>query len=352
MEQNQDERLLLLTGLNVITEERAEELIGFPVINISSISSKGVVEQKKHLEILCDLLKPIKLLIWGGWTEATFFLRDLATDRGLGYAHFEHGFIPGTIQCDKEGIAGYGEVVNHAGYFRKYPVLSNIELFNRVKRYIIESRADTGVFRTLQSDRKQIEKIIAGQGKIIFLVGTGTVGWDVREGSAFWKKAVSEEYNSKEEVFKDVLETVRKNGWKLIYKPHPGEKDLFCESDMEAKDVAIIRYTSIDELLQMSDVVVTVSTAVSYKALFYEKPLVELGKSGMYGQGCSYEVHGDLEEKLREALQKGVTEEQKKCFEHHVLTLLNYNHWDDLTHPELPYGLTVKCRIFDDRREK
>ncbi len=144
-------------------------------------------------------------------------------------------------------------------------------------------------------------------------------------------------------------ELCKKHDWNLIYKPHPGSPEDISKDDYNTEGIAIVRNASIDKLIEISDVVVSIMSAVHYKALMYEKPLVELGKYTDYGQGVAYEVHDDFEKQIIEALEFGMTEKQKERFSHHVMMLLHYNHWDDLTHEDFPYGLKLTENLKESR---
>ncbi len=379
----QQEGFILMTGKGPVSEKRGEELMGFPVIcygdepeirnqiiadesvdvlcgELDDQDKKYVVGIEKSIlngyiiqdsydqaikhygyyKKLIDILKPTKLMIWGGWARPSFYFRYIAQRKGIPVTNLEHGVIPGTIQNDREGIAGYGEIAKNSAGYETVKINATSDEYESVRDRIISKKSDTGSFRRLKDDTDQLRKLDIGK-KTVFLVGTGYGGWDVEEGSDFWHRYVSGEMATREEAYNTTKQVCVNNGWNMIYKPHPGSRDYYCDQDKENHNIAVVRYMDIDELIKISSVVVTLSTAVCYKVLFYEKPLVEIGRYLLWGKGCSYEVKGDYENRLREALDNGITAGQKKCFREHIMKLLHYNHWDDLTHPDMLYGRSI-----------
>ena len=107
----------------------------------------------------------------------------------------------------------------------------------------------------------------------------------------------------------------------------------------------------IDRLLHLSDVVISISSAVEYKALIYGKPLVQLGHTTLSKKECSYGVESieKIECQLQEALKKGMTKKQNENFEQYMVQLLENYLWDDLSDREMRYGLSVETDFFDKR---
>ncbi len=378
---------VLLTWTEIFSEQRAGEIMGFPVIRcLSEEDHRSIIMDSSYLDgiinpnnkviqyvvelerqivgrefdgfhvsrllrhyayyrEIINLINPKSIIIWGGFRRDHFFLQHMAEELHIPCTFMEHGYIPGTIQCDKIGLGGSGEIgkgcLDHYNIIR----VNNVdEEYSRVRAKILESKMDTGLFRKIESDEKQIQMLDKNR-RTVFLVGMGVRTWDVKEGSPFWKEEVSSEFETKKEAYEKTKELCKQNDWNLIYKPHPGEKDEFCNIDLNTHGIAIVRLMSIDEILYLSDIVVALETNVSYKALLYEKALVEIGKYNLLNMGCSYEVHGDYEEKLIEAMKKGMTDNQKKNFAEHVIKLLHYSHWDDLTHLDVPYGRPIMDNI-------
>lgn len=302
----------------------------------------------KYYKSLLLLLQPTTVFFWGNFTRRDQYLSFLCKKNYISMRFMEHGVVPGTIQCGWEGNAGYGEIPNHADVFLKRAEKENISEYNKIRDYIIKKKIDTGIFSYTKEDDDQLDMLLKGH-KTVFLVGCGCYEWEVKEGSSFWKKHVSCNVDSAREAFDMTKELCKKYDWNLIYKPHPGSPEDISIDDYNTEGIAIVRNASIDKLIEISDVVVSIMSAVHYKALMYEKPLVELGKYTDYGQGVAYEVHDDFEKQIIEALEFGMTEKQKERFSHHVMMLLHYNHWDDLTHEDFPYGLKLTENLKESR---
>ncbi len=373
------ENCVLAANLNVMRVEIVSEIIGVPVVDVPSIEDLNEGNEKVELtgedesyvledcrsrfgndtkfqislndskrlysyyKRVVSCLMPQKMLVWGCWARRNIYLKHIADSLGIPCGWIEYGYFPGTYIFSKVGLFGYGEVCLHPEEFKCHKPKYNDSEYLVIENKVKESRLDTGIFRELSEEKETLEALDKTK-KTLFLVGSSDSTMDMDHGSDMWKRFVSTNVDSTEEALAITKELCKKNNWNLIFKPHPSEKSELKESD---SDFCVVRFAPIDDLIQRSDAVVTIGSKVSYKALIYDKPLVEIGVFTMVGQGCSYEVDGDYEKKLHEALEKGLTQEMKNCFKDHVMTLLSYDHWDDLTHNDVPYGLNLDRDFFD-----
>ena len=160
--------------------------------------------------------------------------------------------------------------------------------------------------------------------------------------SRYWRQYISSIYLSVKEVLDDLLEICTENKLNLIFKPHPGNTILNLNED-DYNRMIYVKDMSIDRLIQISDVVVSIASAVDYKVLMYEKPLVQVGITGLRGKKCSYEVarREDLGKEISMALRHGMTMEQKRNYDQFLARLLKKYLWDDMSEKEISYGLTL-----------
>ncbi len=288
------------------------------------------------------VLKPCKILIWGNWTRESYILGHLADIYGIKHGYMEHGWIPGTTQFDPQGIAGQGI------YAVKPDVLDEIVItqkeimeIQKIKRYVIEKQLDTRVFRKTEADEKELKKIDSPK-KTIFLIGMDEAGMGMNHQDSYWKRYISNVYESVQEVLIDLIKICDSNNLNLIFKPHPGNKIQNIPGD-DLNKVVYVKDASIDELIQISDVMVSIASAVDYKVLMYGKPLIQVGETGLKGKGCSYEVtsRGHMESAVLNALVAGMTAEQIRNYDQFLAKLLKRYLWDDMSEKEIAYGLTL-----------
>lgn len=155
--------------------------------------------------------------------------------------------------------------------------------------------------------------------------------------SDYWKEFVSSVVSSTGEAFEYIKKICLKHNWNFIFKPHPGN-----DAYMYEPNDCIFHDIQIDRLIKIADVIVSISSAVNYKALLYGKPLVQIGTTCLSRKNCCYETASkeQIEENLVEALENGMTNQQIYNFDTHLAMLLDNYLWDDLSERSIRYGLT------------
>lgn len=379
------QKCILFADLQVVQEEDAREIMGYPVFDYSDLcywngtlrssmcldrnSLKHDIQlSAKEKEWILDLeerelyedkelsfrvtaeiywyfknvfltLKPSKVIIWGGWERQSCIQAKLAKEMGISFGYMEHGWIPGTFLFDQYWVDEYDK------YFMEPKVNIEIgnrrEIINHIKKHIIDNRVDTGKYRQIEDDEKRLKHINTNE-KTIFFAGTDDYGIGINPESKYWKKYIMPAFSSSTDAALFLAKMCKKNGWNFIYKPHPNST---VQTDLNKIENTIIqvKYTDIDRLIQLSDVIVTVGSKVDYKVLMYGKPLLQLGHITLYRQACSYNAENaaQIEPLIKTALKDGMTQEQHNIFESHMAQLLEYHLWDDLTDRDLRYGLSL-----------
>ena len=394
---SKDKKVVYLTYLDFIDEKHASELLNGKVFNLADVirwdgteknypcctdslegfsydlnlAEKGFVKSienrkvcsnniKQPLDIIQGLysyikqifnvMQPLKVIIWGEWSRTSYIFAELAKKNNIPYGFMEWGWIPGTIQFDKGGIAGQSEyAVTPALFNNRKNQYTNLGLIESIKKYVLSNQLDTGIFKVIPEDEKQLGKFDPAK-KTVFLVGMGDVEMGMNPNDNYWKEYVSEVVSSTADSYSLIREICKKNDLNFIYKPHPHARSK-SEDEKYRSDESTIYITdmSIDRLINMADVVVSIASAVDYKVLMYDKPLVSLGKTGFNDKDCVYEVHSrnETEKILVSALEKDMTLEQKDNYNQYLQFLLENYLWDDLTHPDFKYGLTFDKDFFD-----
>lgn len=317
------------------------------------LSYAATAEMYWYYKNIFSIIRPSKVIIWGGWKRQDYILAELSKKNSIPYGFMEHGWIPGTFQFDRQGIAGQSE---YAVGFDKMLHLHNKSKtadMRKIRNYIIANKIDTRKFRENREDETNLQRIDKGK-KSVFLVGMDDYGMGINPKSDYWKKYVSSIFSSTWEAALYIDKICRNNGWNFIFKPHPSpayRNELSKEQLTES--IIQIKHMEIDRLIQLSDVVVSISSAVEYKALIYGKSLVQLGHTTLSRKECSYDVESIdmLEYQLQTALEKGMTEEQNENFEQYMAQLLQNYLWDDLSDRELRYGLSLETDFFDEREQ-
>lgn len=385
------QKCILVTDLQVMSEETAEEIMGYPVFDFSEVCYwNGILRPSMNIDIttfthentlseaekswihdleerktydskefsykvtaeifwyfknLFYFIKPSKVLIWSGWERQSCIAAKLAQTMEIPFGYMEHGWIPGTVQFDKHWI-------DKKNKFSQDPEI-DLGLENRglmlrqIKEHIIRNKTDTGKYRKTEYDKRSLQRIDRTK-KTIFFAGMDDYGLGINSDSDYWKQNVMSIFPSTDAAALFVAQICRKNRWNFVFKPHPNSASQ-CTVDKVDSSVIRINYTEIDELIQLADVVISIASKVEYKVLIYGKPLLKLGHITLYKEGCCYEIQdkSQIEPQLKLALKVGMTKGQSQTFESHIAQLLTYHLWDDLTDRELRYGLPLDVDFFD-----
>ena len=124
----------------------------------------------------------------------------------------------------------------------------------------------------------------------------------------------------------------------------------FCLPQKFPKNVIVIDDVDINDLIEISDLTITILSQTGYVALFNEKPVLMLGYTQLRGKGCNYEVFEleKIESEIKIALQYGFTNEQKNKFETHIAQIIKYYVYDDQWFDKkISYGKSIQdCAEF------
>lgn len=392
----QPQKCVLFAQLGGTKKGYAQEAIGYPVFNIPEICTWTRELQKEYLDnnqlvhaclleddeaewikelnkrnvyedeelsysVLAEMywyyknifaiLQPSRVIIWGCWNRQGYILAELAQRNKIQHGFVEYGWVPGTIQFGRRGIAGQSEYAVNPDKLLKLKVRDKGINIEEIRKYIIINKLDTGQFRKSEDDEKEIKRIDRGK-KTVFLAGMGEYLMGINPQSDYWTKYVSSVVSSSKEAALFIADICKNNDWNFVFKPHPDSANRNGLNKDEMRDNIIqIKYMEIGRLIQLADVVVSISSKVDYTTLIYGKPLVQLGHTTLAGKGCAYEVKriNEVESQLEKALKEGMTQEQNRNFELHMVQLLENYLWDDLSAREMRYGLSLETDFFDSK---
>lgn len=300
-----------------------------------------------YYKSIIEIIKPSKIIIWGNWNRESYMWDYLSDIYNIPHGYMEYGWIPGTYQVDPRGIAGQSEYAVNPHLFKNIEI-DNAYNIKQIKQYVKNKKLDTRTFSNTEADNTALSEM-KKEKKTVFLVGMDDCGMKMNPKNTYWKKYISSVVESTEEALFLLVKLCRKNNWNLIFKPHP--KNSVPELGEYSDDVILVKDMQIDRLIELADVVVSIASAVDYKALIYGKPLVQLGITGLLGKDCTYSVteKNGLEEQLVLALKNGMTGRQTENFDRLLQILLQRYLWDDMSERSLRYGLTIEHDFLEGR---
>lgn len=293
-------------------------------------------------------IKPKGVIMLATVSPEMRILELLCKEQNIPYVSTHIGLLPGTINFDVYGEVGKSIPAVCNEKFRKLKIdTKDLELAQTVCNNQRQNRLN----RRLQPKNdciSYIRKRLLPERPILFFSAQ-------TDGQSNMVPYTNETRDFFSPIFKSSIdagiylaELCRKNNWNFIYKPHP----LYIrEGDAELlPDNAIwIEMGDITEIIDISDVVITILSSTNYDAMMRDKPVVMLGYNWSRGQGCTYEVFEKklIERTIQQAIVCGFTESMKKAFVENVARLLKYYLYDDLSERSFRYGKPEPQR-FDD----
>ncbi len=300
-----------------------------------------------YLDTLLEKLEPVLIVAHSSMLPIHRVLDFVCSEKRIPLLYSHQGIIKGTMSVEPVGMVGKSPVALYYDRFKKLPV-EREDIDNAIKciEYLKKERSN---YRTQpKGDISSIRTKVKTGKKTVLLAGTmDSLSWMVP-----YTKETKEFYSP---IFKSSLDAAiyisqicANNDWNFIYKPHGlsplNEEEISC-----LKNVIYTENVSIYDLIDISDVVVTITSSVSYLSLIAEKATIMLGYNQLRGKECAYEAYTleEIEETIVNALENGFTTFQKNSFYTHIAQLLKYYYYDDTSLKDCKFC----CRVPLDRKE-
>jgi hypothetical protein len=289
------------------------------------------------------IIKPSVVVLWNQFHAIHTIVDYICKECNIEIRYMEFGVLPGTFVIEKNGQMG-----------RSYPsVKSNefikLEISEKDKVYakqIWDYLNKTGLNRNKQYDNNNLMKIrelLIPNRPIIFFAGQD----DYESGLQPYNHS-SQQFHSP--IFHSTIHAVfflanlaKKNSWNIIFKPHPIMVKYMTKLPKYPDNLIVINDENINNLIDFSDICITILSQVAYIAAIRRKATLMLGYTQLKNKGVTYEsfVKDDIEEQIVQALKKGFTKEQEIAFQKHIAQLIKYYLYDDLQDRELRYGRDI-----------
>lgn len=296
----------------------------------------------RYLKTVLDRIRPDYVILWNEFYAFHMVFQSICHMREIPVFYMEFGCIPGTFVIEKYGQQGESYPSRHPFKFRRLCVEQSEEIQTE---HILAYLSDTGMNRNRQplpgNMGPYLKRCRTGRPVITYM------GQNDYESGIYPYTCMTRKYHSP--VFRSTLEALEflrllsvKNDWNLLFKPHP-IMELFSMQKDGIYGYEPLKDVNINEVIDCSDVIVTILSQSAYLSLIRNTPVVMLGYIQLKGAGCAYEAYSrwKIEHMIRRALKYGCTNRQKKRFLEHTARLLKYCLYDDESHPELPFGQKI-----------
>lgn len=293
----------------------------------------------QYINTATDVLEPKGIFIYGSFTVSHMILEHICEAKNIPIIYTHAGILPGTLVFDTKGEMGESLPTLFSNKFLKLPINDREkEKAGQVWEYLEKGRIN----RKPQPRNKCIEYIMTKREKnhpIIFFAGQNDVFSHMIPNTDITKKYHSPIFKTSVEAGVYLAGICKKNDWNFVYKPHPMYVQEGIEEILPANTI-YVETGDINDIVDASDVVVTILSQTNYVALIRHKPVVMLGYNQIKGKGCTYEAFRkeEIEDAIKEALEKGFTQKQQEAFLVHMAQILKYYLYDDLQERELRFG--------------
>jgi len=300
-------------------------------------------EAYRYLNTVLDTLKPKFVLLWNQFHAFSMIAEGICKERGVKIVYMEFGALPGTYVIESSGQMGESWPTVYYDEFKKLPVTEkDVEAAYGVWDYMRESKLNRR--RQPEVDRKDdvLKRLVPGR-PTIFFAGQNDYESGLCPYTHRTKVFHSPIFKSTEEAIKYLADLGERKKWNIIYKKHP-TMALFEKPSPPPENVIEVDNVDINDIIDISDVTVTILSQAGYIALIRDKPVVMLGYTQLRGKECAYEAYeeGLIEKTISKAIKNGFTDKQKKAFATHIAQLNKYYLLESSASPkEVRYGGSV-----------
>jgi len=270
------------------------------------------------------LTKDDLIIVFGAYYPFHKLLGYLAKNAGCKLVYCEYGMLPGYITIDGGGLNAESWPVVHNKLFDKLKITSNDN--KKAKKYIDTIKNNR---ISMKKYRKKGKKIMLMQQNKIFIVGIEPFGTGLIPRFSQISKRLSPYYASNVDLVKDVVNTYTNKNCVIIYKPHPNIHYFpnYSERKQMPENVMFVDDLDIHDILDQSDLVITICSSVSHIALIRNIPCILVGKNALTNKGCCYELNNkdQLKSLIGRAIEQGVTKEQRGNFINYVSRELKHH---------------------------
>ncbi len=295
-----------------------------------------------------NLINPDVVIVWNGMADIRGMIRWYLEKQNIPFFFAEKGVLPDSWYIDETGINAESSLT---GSLLKYK-LSPIE-FEKTESYIktiIESGSSAWEQPERIKDKEQLKELlgISVDSKVIFFPGQVDEDVNISKFSQFKNIA---------EAVKLILDKIPEDYY-LVVKPHPKSKDeskkrLF-DLSQNYENLKIIKDINVWDIIEASDLVISINSTVAFEALLRNKTVLLLGDGILTKTGLCKKVN-HLE--LRTEIEKSSEIKSQRFIDYlKTISFVNFlreNYYIFRNKNILPGNLLLRIReIIGDRQSK
>jgi hypothetical protein len=283
---------------------------------------------------------PLLFVVWNQFTAMHQVLAFVCEQEGIPVVFTEFGVLPGTFQFESGGQMGESFPATNPEEFLTLPVTEE-EIANAEK--LIRHLREQKLNRNRQPRSDLVKEVIPLLGKeipTIVYFGQNDYEGGICPYTEKSKVLHSPIFRSSDNAAEYLAHLAQKNKWNLIYKPHPAMVSHARTVELKDMGAIVVSKVDINDLIDLSDVVVTIFSQTAYIALIREKPVIMLGITQLVGKGCTYQSFQkeEIENAILVAIENGYTKYQNIAFNIHTAQLGKHYLFDDLASNDFEWG--------------
>ncbi len=286
---------------------------------------------------------PATLIVWNQFTPTHHILINICKEKNIRVLFMEFGVIPGTFVIESHGQMGESSVaIDSQNFQQRFITKEEFEQADRILKILKANKLNRNI-QPVSNELDRIKKANKEKRKVITYFGQNDY-----ESGLFPYTQRTEQYHSpifksSDEAAAELATIAKENNWFLVYKPHPTIASISSFKSNDA-NVFIADKIDINELIDYSDVTLTILSQAAYISLIRGCPTIMLGFNQLYEKGCTYENYdkNNITKSIQTALKYGYTEAQKEAFIKHVAQLLKYYLFRDYLSDDCFYGQPVE----------
>jgi FMN phosphatase YigB (HAD superfamily) len=295
----------------------------------------------EYFSKLIQYIQPKKIVLWNGYKGLNHLIKCVAEDMGIDVLYMESGVIPGTFALEKYRGMGESWPAIHYSDFVELNV-SEYEIENA--KAVLEYLRSNDVNRYEQSKSWNTDSLVAGlktDRPTVFYAGQFDFDSGLFPYTERTEKFNSPTFTSSDDAARFLSGLCKKNNWNFVYKPHP-QMVLNGHAD-DIKGAHMVKKGNVNDLVDMSDVTVTILSQMGYVSSIRNKATVMLGYNQLRGKSCTYEAFRkeDIEPAIIDAIKNGQTDDMRSNLIKHIAQMLKYYLSDDMLPRKMRYGRTV-----------
>jgi len=257
-----------------------------------SILYNGYQNAYRAFEEIVKEIKPSYGMVWGSTFPQSLVHRRVLQEYKIPVVVIERGLLPQTLMLEEVGHGVDSILVCNNELWNRWTQNYSEKQYQCAKNYYLSQKPEKYSQGTYVTKDFLIEKYNLQNKKIILFLGQHD-GWSgLLPRNTEVSKSLSPWFPTTKDALNFLLSSVEKIDQGIVlFKPHPHDPEDY--DSIQHHSLQLVKDENLYSLFELSNVVVAMSTTAQFEGLWYDKPLLLLGKSQLSGKCIAYEYSGE-----------------------------------------------------------